>query len=164
MARSALLVAILVSLSCGDDETTNNDTGSAQVSSSQTASSTAGGTAGMGGAGASGGVGANGGGGGGGGHGGTGGAPAPYDGVACLKCIDPLVKSGQKCETAYTGCQGTADCNAWLNCINDCFQPSSRAGCWDDCDAAHAPGKDDFDAFYACVCPDCGALCGTACN
>jgi len=95
--------------------------------------------------------------------GGTGGAGGGYDGVACLKCIDPLVANGQKCEMPYNACKGDADCNAWLNCTQDCFQPGAQAACWDACDAAHAAGKATIDAFYACWCPDCASLCGTAC-
>ena len=94
--------------------------------------------------------------------GGMGGA---YDGVACLKCIDPLVTpEGSMCQEAYKACQGNADCNAWLACTQGCFQPTATADCWDTCDAAHVDGKDVIDAFYACICPDCSADCGTACN
>jgi len=112
-----------------------------------------------------GGEGATGGSGGVAGQGGSGGgAGGAYDGVACVKCIDPLVHAGQKCEDVYKACQGVADCNAWLNCTTDCYQPAARAGCWDACDAAHTDGKEAIDAFYACLCPDCAAVCGTACK
>jgi hypothetical protein len=161
----ALSVAFLAE-ACSSDE---GDDGSGASSSSSAASVGGGGEAGTGGTGVGGeGAGAGGHAGGQGGaaaQGGAGGAGGQaYDGVACLNCIDPLVKAGQQCERVFASCEGDAPCAAWLECTEDCFQPGAPASCWDACDTTHADAARVFGPFYDCFCDDCAAVCGTACD
>jgi hypothetical protein len=158
------LAAASLGAACSSDEEDDDGSGAASSTPSSSSSAGGGGEPGVGGAGVGGEAGSAGGGASG-GEGGTGGAGgAPYDGVACLTCIDPLITAGQPCERVFASCEGDAGCAAWLECTEDCFQPGAPASCWDACDATHATAAPVFEPFYGCFCADCAAVCGTACN
>jgi hypothetical protein len=170
---AVLSIPALSIAACSDDEEDDTTGAGATTTSSVASSASAGGSdqGGMGGEGggaggepSAGGTGPGGGGGAGGGAGGGVGGDSGYSGPDCVMCLNPLVAAQGQCSDEYMACTMDQPCNAWLDCTQDCFQPPAQAGCWAACDAANPDAMELVADFYDCVCGDCAAVCGTACN
>lgn len=101
------------------------------------------------------------GGGGAGGDGGEAGGPAGgagggYDASICDQCAGPEVEPGP-CGELMNTCQQDPTCEAWLECLDGCFDSTWTVSCTEACNTTYQDAAALYGPFLACICDACSA-------
>lgn len=109
---------------------------------------------GAGGSAGGGGAGATAGGGEGGGGGAAGGGAGEYDASICDQCAGPEVEPGP-CGELMDLCQQDPTCEAWLECVDTCFDSTWTVACTEQCNSTHQDVAALYEPFLGCLCDAC---------
>jgi hypothetical protein len=77
---------------------------------------------------------------------------------------EDVFHDGTECGNALAACAADAECLAWLQCSDGCFDAPSPSACVTACTQAHPTVAPEILPLYNCVCDACAMECAGFCG